>query len=178
MSFGSTYFINSLERRKLCFLDRKKNKKYNDMRIIRKLYVMEEADMADYMTVRRKKLWDFLCKNPDRQFTAKQIMEAMADINISLSAIYRNLSYLEEKGLVNRTAHGKSNEMCYQAVEVEGCQNSIHLVCSQCGNISHMDAGEADHMVGELRIRDGFLVNRSKTMIYGTCRDCREHKTS
>jgi len=155
-----------------------KNKKYNNMRMIRKLYVMGEANMADYMTVRRKKLWDFLCNNPDRQFTAKQIMEAIPDANISLSAIYRNLSYLEEKGLINRMAHEKSNEMCYQVVHVEGCENSIHMVCSQCGSISHMDALEADHMVGEIRIRDGFAVNRGKTMIYGTCRQCQEHKTS
>ena len=65
---------------------------YNNLRVGCKLEVQL---MAKYLTRQRKRLLEYLSEHTDEQMTARQIADALTADNISISAVYRNLSALE-----------------------------------------------------------------------------------
>ena len=129
-----------------------------------------------YITSQRKILIDFLKANPDRQFSAKEIFEELSGESISLSAVYRNIAAMESEGIVNRFSKEGSREIRYQYVNGEECKNSIHLTCVKCGNTFHMNSEETEKITRALKETDGFEINKSKTVLYGSCRECTEVK--
>ena len=60
--------------------------------------------MSGYNTKQRRALLTFLGEHPDELLTARQMADALAEKQISLSAVYRNLAQLEaeEKGAPQR----------------------------------------------------------------------------
>lgn len=128
--------------------------------------------MESYYTAQRKQLFSFLVDNPDKQFSVKQIAENLQDSSISLSAIYRNLTALEGAGLINRSIKGGSREIYYQYIHSEACKNCIHLTCTKCGRTFHMNSAAADRMLDSVSKEDSFKINKSKTVLYGICRNC------
>ena len=51
--------------------------------------------MSGYNTKQRRALLAFLGEHPDELLTARQMADALAEKQISLSAVYRNLAQLE-----------------------------------------------------------------------------------
>lgn len=124
-----------------------------------------------YMTSQRKMLLDFLEKNHDKQFSAADIEKALKNKGISISAVYRNLSYLYSKGIISRSVKEASREIYYQYTSGCDCKNSIHLTCTKCGKVSHMDSASATEMTAALK-KSGFNINKTKTIVYGVCSNC------
>ena len=124
--------------------------------------------MATYATEQRKVLMLFLQCNPDKQFSAKEIADALEEGGISRSAVYRNLSFLEKEGLVSRTVKAGCRESLYQFVGADACRSCLHLTCVKCGSICHMKAAEVEALLPE----NGFKLDRKKTVLYGVCREC------
>lgn len=129
--------------------------------------------MAMYMTGPRKELISFLRDNPDRQFSASQLQERLAGAGVSLSAIYRNLTFLEEEGLISRSMKDGSRESFYQYIDSAECRGCLHLTCTKCGKTIHMDHAAANSMLDNVSKKDGFEVSTAKTVLYGVCKDCK-----
>ncbi|MGN1134936.1 MAG: Fur family transcriptional regulator [Oscillospiraceae bacterium] len=126
--------------------------------------------MGKYQTDKRKMLTAFLENNPDRHFSAKQIAESID--GISLSAVYRNLSVLEaEEKIVRLTADG-SREIYYQYVDTDRCRNAVHLVCTVCGKIFHMNSETANKIKSAVLQSEEFIIDTSETIFYGKCGEC------
>ena len=51
--------------------------------------------MSGYNTKQRRALLTFLGEHPDELLSARQMADALAEKQISLSAVYRNLAQLE-----------------------------------------------------------------------------------
>jgi len=130
--------------------------------------------VSGYKTAQRRRLMDFLQNNPDKQFSAQQIAANLPAPEISLSAIYRNLSVLESAGLINRFVKEGSREVYYQYTQAERCRNRIHLICTKCGKTLHAEPAMADRLQSEALTSAGFRVDRSKTVLYGLCKDCQD----
>lgn len=128
--------------------------------------------MANYMTEQRKQLFAFLQENPDKQFSAKQIADSLSDSSVSLSAVYRNLTYLQEKGLINRFTKEGNRELFYQYIHLDDCRNCIHMNCIKCGETFHMNVDIADKMLEDILRTDGFQIKKEKSVIYGICKNC------
>lgn len=60
--------------------------------------------MSIYNTKQRRALLAFLGEHPDELLTARQMADALAEKQISLSAVYRNLAQLEAEEKVRRSA--------------------------------------------------------------------------
>lgn len=129
--------------------------------------------MARYLTEQRKELISFLRSHPDRQFSAKQVAESLEESGISLSAVYRNLESLEEAGLVSCFIKEGSREVFYQYMDADACKNCIHLTCTKCGRTFHMDAAAAEQMLDAVSKADGFEVSKTRTVLYGLCKNCK-----
>lgn len=76
--------------------------------------------MARYLTRQRKQLLEYLSEHTDEQMTARQIADALTAESISISAVYRNLSALEEEGILKRSIRENTREVYYQYIAAEG----------------------------------------------------------
>lgn len=80
--------------------------------------------MAKYLTRQRKRLLAYLSEHTDEQMTARQIADALAADNISISAVYRNLSALEEEGLLKRSVREGTREVFYQYIAARNAKTA------------------------------------------------------
>ena len=125
-----------------------------------------------YNTEQRTALLSFLNENPDKTFSAKEIAEALSGKNISKSSVYRNLAELESEQKIKRVTKAGRVESFYQFCDNSSCKNHIHLSCTKCGKIFHMEHAQTERLVSELESSDGFEVSVGETTLYGVCKDC------
>lgn len=126
-----------------------------------------------YMTEQRKLLYEFFQSHPHDKFCVKDIYAALSQYDISRSAIYRNLSAMKKDGLVRCDISEGSRDVFYQFVNSTHCSNAIHLSCVECGKTFHMKNSYASQLQNELAQQEGFSINKSKTVLYGTCKNCK-----
>ena len=72
--------------------------------------------MKKYDTRQRDYLINFLDQHPDQLLSVRQIAQELCSQQISLSAVYRNLSQLEAEGLIRKSIKPGSREAYYQDV--------------------------------------------------------------
>lgn len=130
--------------------------------------------MAKYVTKQRRQLLEYLSRHTDEQMTARQIADALTQENISLSAVYRNLSALEEDGLLKRSIREGTRDVFYQYIAAEECKDSLHLSCRVCGKSIHLGEKEAEQLLHSTLKSTGFQIDKSETILYGICEDCRK----
>ena len=126
--------------------------------------------MQAYMTKPRKRLLTYLQSHPDETISAGQISRELN--GISVSAVYRNLSAMEEEGSVRRVSKQGSREVFYQYLDAGKCREHIHLSCKKCGKTFHMDAEQTEALVQSIAALDRFAVDRGDTVLYGVCEQC------
>lgn len=125
-----------------------------------------------YSTEQRNILLSFLSRNPDKMFSARQIEAGLAGKGISKSAIYRNLAELESEEKIRRCSKPGSREMFYQFYDCQLCRSHIHLSCSRCGKIFHMEDKNAQKLISALEQAEGFEINKGESTLIGVCREC------
>ena len=137
--------------------------------------------MQAYMTQPRKRLLTYLHNHADEDLTAAKIAEELPEI--SVSAVYRNLSALEKDGAVRKVAKNGSREVFYQYRKAEACRDHLHLscgceganneyTCKICGRTFHMDEAGTQALLDAIARVDGFTVDREDTVLYGICGEC------
>ena len=126
-----------------------------------------------YKTEQRTRLYELLKANPHRFFTAKEIAAELAPYNVSISAVYRNLAVLTEDGVVKKTLKKNSRESMYRYADNDSCRDEIHLTCTNCGRVFHMDHAQAKRLEDALAQNEEFQIDKLKTVVFGLCKDCR-----
>ncbi len=126
-----------------------------------------------YNTAARTALIDFLKKNSDRAFTIEEICVSLLKDGRGKSTVYRLASKLVASGCVKRISDGKTRRVTYQFVGEEMCSHHLHLKCSDCGKLIHLDS-EISHALGDtLKQTRGFTLDEG-ALIFGRCKDCGE----
>ena len=129
--------------------------------------------MQAYMTQPRKRLMTYLHNHADETLSAGQIAGDLPEV--SVSAVYRNLSALEQEGAVRKVVKSGSREVFYQYMDAAECRAHLHLSCKKCGQTFHMDAAETEELVQSVAKLDKFAVDRAETVLYGVCEKCQEN---
>ncbi len=132
--------------------------------------------MSRYMTKQRKAMIGYLSRHADEELSAKQIEAALNGEGISISAVYRNLSDLEQEGKIRRLSKSGSREVFYLYTDAHECKDSLHLSCEKCGKTYHMNVTGAEMLVKSLAANDEFTIDKSSTVLYGVCKACKEKK--
>ena len=132
--------------------------------------------MPKYATKQRKTLLDYLSLHPDEDLSARQISQALTGEGVSLSAVYRNLADLEAEGKVFRSAREGSRDVFFRYTDLGECKRHLHLSCKQCGKTFHMPADATEALTREVAESAGFQLDRSSTVLYGVCENCRREK--
>lgn len=127
-----------------------------------------------YQTEQRKALYAFFDAHPHALFSAREIHAALSDSNISISAVYRNLAAFKKENLIRCHVNAGSRDMYYQFAGSTHCGDAIHVTCLDCGRTFHMKNDTMHYMQTELAQSSGFHIDSTKTVLYGTCKDCAE----
>lgn len=129
--------------------------------------------MKAYMTKQRRLLLDFIKERADRQFTAEDIVNELgAAGGISVSAVYRNLAKLAEDGALRKLQHEDGRTAAYQYWRGPECHLHLHMKCTACGCLFHMDGEVSEGIAEKILRQDGFTLDGAKTILYGKCGDC------
>lgn len=102
--------------------------------------------------------------------TALEIVRRLENLGtpVGIATVYRQLDRLVKMGMVRKFTSGDS--ACYQIAE--GCGEHFHLKCMGCGELIHMDCDFIGEMDEHIKTHHGFVVDSSKTVLYGCCERC------
>ena len=129
--------------------------------------------MRSYDTKAKSALSEFLRTNADRQFTAEELADIMSK-SAGKSTVYRLLAKLCEDGEIRRLPREGERGSYYQAIPDETCLGHLHLKCSRCGKLVHLE-DEESRRIFAMALENGFIIDTKLTMLYGICGDCREN---
>lgn len=127
--------------------------------------------MKLYHTEQREQLLTFLRTHADRAYTAEELAEQLGG-SPALSTVYRLINRLAEEGDVRRLYRDGSRRFLYQATGGEACRSHLHLQCTACGRLIHLDDDTSEAMRQMLDTAD-FEVDEGRTVLLGHCRTCR-----
>lgn len=139
------------------------------LQIIRK-FTVEEYLVKEYKTSQRKRLYEFLAQNRNRQLTVEDISRCLT--GISISAVYRNINQLVAEGSVKRFHSDGSRKLLYQYFGTGDCAEHLHLKCDKCGTILHMNNDAFKNFVTVLEKVGNFNLDKKKSLLVGHCKSC------
>lgn len=119
-------------------------------------------------TDKREKILEIFC-NEKRYLPAKEVMSLMEESYPSLSfdTVYRNLSLLEELGILEATDFQGERQYRFSCASED--HHHHHLICKKCKKTIQLDMCPMkvlEDLVGDFKITD------HKFEIYGYCPDC------
>jgi len=129
--------------------------------------------MKKYETEQRKQILKVLCQHVDHQFYIEELEEALKKKGpISRSAIYRNIRQMVEEGVVKKFASKTSRKSLYQYFDNGTCAHHIHLKCSVCGQIFHLDYEASTRITQDVLQANQFQLEAGSCVLYGACQRC------
>ena len=134
---------------------------------------------GEYNTKPRNLIIDYLKKNPDKRFTARDILNAVnaGGEDLDRSTVYRNIERLCTEGRLVKYKETDIKATCYQYSEEHGsCHEHTHAQCSGCGKIFHMDNDVLKSAAKKMRSEYGIDIDYGKTVIIGVCNECKEQE--
>lgn len=128
--------------------------------------------MAEYKTKQKEILIGFLKNRTDTPLSIEEIFEGIDSAGESLgkSTVYRLINKLCEEGTVKRFEQGK--KFLYQLAGGEDCHHHLHLKCTECGKLLHMDHEQSEKLIEAIYGKQGFTVSETDTTLFGKCGDC------
>ena len=130
--------------------------------------------MAQYHTEQKKLLLDFLKANSGNSYTIEEIIEGLGNNSIGKSTVYRLMTRLTEEKIVKRSAGERGRQFVYRIVADGHCKYHLHLQCTDCGKILHLDEKTSDTLLDCVNASKGFSVNEEDTVLLGRCASCKK----
>lgn len=132
--------------------------------------------MSTYNTRQKEMLISFLKKHPDTPFSIDELCEKLCDGSETApgkSTVYRLMGQLVENGTVKRYVKGNSRQFLYQIAGSEECHHHLHLKCTGCGKLLHMNHEQSEKLLSDILGENEFTVELDSTTIFGSCKSCR-----
>ena len=128
-----------------------------------------------YKTNNRTKIMEYLKANRTRTVSVKDIDEHMKNLDcpVNVTTIYRYLDKLEKDGDIMKYTGKHGEKATYQLVEGDhNCDSHLHLKCTDCGNVIHLDCHFMDEIADHIADDHGFRLQCKNSVIYGLCNHC------
>ena len=134
--------------------------------------------MAEYETEQKRTLKRLLEENGDKAYTIEELMvklsERYSDRPLGKSTVYRLMTRLVEEGSVKRFVRGNSRKFAYQIVVGDHCDSHLHLKCTDCGKLMHLDENISNDVLNKVRAASDFFINEEETVLFGRCANCKK----
>jgi Fur family ferric uptake transcriptional regulator len=95
---------------------------------------------------------------------------------VSFATVYRTMKLLEEAGIAHARRFGDAKGTVFE-VGI-GRSHHDHLICERCGRIVEFVNPEVERLQDEIAAAHGFVMNRHRHELYGTCPGCRDNRKS
>lgn len=130
--------------------------------------------MAEYNTEQKKILLEFLEKNHDNAYTIEEISTELKakGASVGKSTVYRLMTKLVEEKRVKRQLASGSRKSIYRIVFDEHCHNHLHLQCTECGRVLHLDEKISDELLNTVKKLNAFAISEEDTVLMGRCAIC------
>lgn len=127
-----------------------------------------------YFTKGRIKILEYLKEHNDRMLTAYDISDYLKEIGSSKNAstIYRYLEELVQSGLIIKQIDPDAGMAAFRYVP-EKCHKHLHMQCSNCGRIIHLECGFMIDIERHLQEKHGFELECKSSVLNGVCEKCR-----
>lgn len=128
-----------------------------------------------YKTKQKDALLSFFKENNDKDYTSDYIMSYLNNhhTNVGKTTLYRQLDDLINKGIVKRFYNDELKRYSFQYINRTDCDNHFHLKCIKCGIIEHLECNLVNNLLNHIYDDHHFIIDK-KTMLYGTCINCKE----
>lgn len=132
--------------------------------------------MPVHHNTKQKAIITDVLKDNRNHVTAEDIFNLLSQRGekVGRATVYRFLRELEENGNVRKYTLGEKNTAYYQYIENSDCHGHYHLMCDLCGKLEHLDHSVADAFAKSALESYGFVIDCTKTVFYGKCKECAE----
>lgn len=105
-----------------------------------------------------------------RHMTAEEVFEELGSRTscLNIATVYRTLDLLVENGLASRSRLGGGKT--FYATGEHGPH--VHLVCSQCGEVTDAEGPDTSILLSDIMDRYGFDCSPGHFALNGICRRC------
>lgn len=131
----------------------------------------------NYSTRSREYIAEYLKNNSDRILSAHDIYYHLEsnDMKVNLATIYRNLDRMTCEGTVIKLKSADNDKAVYQYAGHDNCCNShVHMQCTKCGKIIHLDCGFMKEISEHLMEHHDFTLECKNSVLYGICSQCKK----
>ncbi|MCI7098339.1 MAG: transcriptional repressor [Lachnospiraceae bacterium] len=133
--------------------------------------------VAGYRTKNRDMMLAYMKENRDRTVYVNDIHQYMKEqgVNVNITTIYRFLDkLLEERRILKYTAD-KGECAGFQYVgEGNCCEEHLHVKCTACGKVIHLDCQFMDEIRHHLQEHHRFILQCSGSSLFGLCEECQK----
>lgn len=126
-----------------------------------------------YNTGTHKKIIEFLKSNRDKSFSAEDIFLSLSESGVRKSTVFRQLSKLSQAAEIKRIASANNRSVRYQYIDSKHCGAHLHLKCSSCGKLLHLNNEVTDFFEKSIKSAKHFSIDTS-AFIPGICDKCAE----
>ena len=141
---------------------------------------MESNEKGAYRTKQREIILDYLKKCQDGHVTIDEVTDHLKNEGnkVGRTTIYRYMEKLADEGFLRKYYIEEGVGACYQyqGNSESACRSHFHLKCVKCGRLFHVSCDFLQQIEEHVYEHHHFLVDNSKTVLYGICEDCQRQE--
>jgi Fur family ferric uptake transcriptional regulator len=130
-----------------------------------------------YKTKNKEYIIEALSSHIDTSLSAEDIYEYLKNNNknMNITTIYRNLEKLADKNVVLKFPSSDGSKNNYQLKKHDVVhKDHLHLQCTECGKIIHLDCNFMQNFVDHLKDDHQFDVTCANSILFGLCDNCKK----
>lgn len=113
-----------------------------------------------------------LLKNSSAPISASEIFEVLSEKNITLSSIYRTLDTFTKNSIILKETNPQGTAM----YSLKKDKHTHILECKECHKKTELDYCPYHKANESIKSKHEFIADEENIIIYGTCKECINHK--
>ncbi len=127
-----------------------------------------------YMTKQRQIILEVL-RSAGCHLTVADIVARCQSLGkpIGTTTAYRQVEAMMREGLVQKFVIDENSPACFAFAGEPEAGRALHCKCQECGRLLHIRCPEFEAMERHLSGEHDFQLDPRRTVLYGTCPECR-----
>ena len=129
----------------------------------------------NYNTKARRYILEYLSSLGEVTVSAADILSYLESKgeSISLTTVYRYLNKLSDEKKVIKFTEDDGNKTVYKFIENNSCEGHLHMQCTKCGKLIHLDCDFMNELKNHIEEKHRFSLKCSGSILYGVCSECK-----
>lgn len=124
-----------------------------------------------YNTKRKNEILNYFLQHKEKSLSLKEVLSALAKDGEGESSVYRIVASLCKTGVIRKITDPKSRHCKYQYVGDDACTNHLHLKCTSCGRLIHLDCDKSRALKESVLSLGDFRLDAA-AFLFGECQSC------